>query len=98
MILECKRCEALVNAEFVAKYDAENEVSTIYSLFKCPKCRSPFLTDEDLISNASCLYPRPDLRVNPNLPAPFKAALRGGDCMFQIQGLYGYRNHVQEDS
>ena len=87
MILECKRCEALVNAEFVAKYDAENEVSTIYSLFKCPKCRSPFLTDEDLISNASCLYPRPDLRVNPNLPAPLKAAYEEATACFKSKAF-----------
>ena len=83
MILECKSCEALVNAEFVAKYDADDELFTTYSFFKCPKCRSPFLTDEDLISSSSCLYPRPDTRVNPNLPAPLKAAYEEASSCFK---------------
>jgi hypothetical protein len=75
MILECKVCEALVNAEFIASYDDGNEfILTTYSLFKCPKCLRPFLTDEDEISGAVCLYPQPDSRVNPNLPEPLKAA------------------------
>lgn len=75
MILECKKCEALVNAEFIASYADDNDVlPTTYSLLKCPKCKRPFLTDEDDIFGMSCLFPQPDSRVNPNLPVPLKAA------------------------
>jgi len=48
MILECKRCEALVNAEFIAGYiDGNESLPTTYSLLKCPKCEHPFLTFRD---------------------------------------------------
>ena len=47
MILECKKCEALVNAEFISSYVYEDKDlgRVIYSLLKCPKCGRPFLTD-----------------------------------------------------
>lgn len=83
MILECKTCEALVNAEPVATYELGDEFSTTYSLLRCPKCKGPFLTDEDAIFGLSCLYPRPDTRVNPNLPAPLKAAYEEAASCFK---------------
>jgi hypothetical protein len=84
MILESKKCEALVSAEPVAKYADDQEVlPTTYTLLKCPKCGGPFLTDEDEIFGLACLYPQPDTRVNPNLPAPLKAAYEEAAACFK---------------
>jgi hypothetical protein len=76
MILECKNCEALVNAELVASYirDQDKNWSTTHSMLKCPKCEHPFLTNEDEFFGMWCLYPSPDNRVNPNLPKPLQLA------------------------
>ena len=82
MILECKNCQALVNAEFVANYKYTYELpgftgllSARYELLKCPNCRNPFLIDADEESEGYLvLYPPPDNRVNPNLPTPLKLA------------------------
>jgi len=84
MILECKRCEALVNAEPVAKYIVEDEfLPTTYSFLRCPKCSGPFLTDEDDFSGLISLFPQPDTRVNPNLPEPLKAACEEATSCFK---------------
>lgn len=84
MILECKKCEALVNAEFIANYmDDDEDLPTTYSLLKCPKCHQPFLTDEDDFFGISCLFPQPDSRINPNLPEPLKAAYGEATACFK---------------
>jgi hypothetical protein len=81
MILECKQCQALVNAEFVANYKYTYDVEGYfhlparYDLLKCPNCQNPFLIDSDESSDGyNVLYPPPDNRVNPNLPAPLRLA------------------------
>jgi hypothetical protein len=89
MILECKNCEALVNAELVADYQVQEEDEigppTTYSLLRCPRCSRPFLTDEDEVFGLNCLYPRPDTRVNPNLPAPLKTAYEEATSCFKAK-------------
>jgi hypothetical protein len=76
MILECKACEALVNAEFVASYNHEdkNWGTETYSLYKCPKCEKPLLTYENASWGLDRLYPQEVNRINPDLPEPLKAA------------------------
>jgi hypothetical protein len=83
MILECKKCQALVNAEYVASYDYRIDgepygiggtVPGSFNFWKCPKCDRPFLTDEDEIWGQTVLYPPEDNRINPRLPAPLKSA------------------------
>lgn len=78
MILECKQCQALVNAEYVADYKYDDEESQIpgsrYELWKCPNCQRPFVVDNDDIFGGTLLYPPEDNRVNQNLPAPLKSA------------------------
>lgn len=81
MILECKNCQALVNADFVANYDYTYTFSDLsdlparYELLKCPICQNPFLIDSDQLTDGYLvLYPPPDNRVNPNFPASLKSA------------------------
>ena len=83
MILECKNCQALVNAEYIADYDyrTSEEESDLkggmpgkYELWKCPNCQRPFLTDYDDLFGSVVLYPPEDNRVNPRLPAQLKSA------------------------
>jgi hypothetical protein len=76
MILECKRCEALVNSELISKYTREDEHlgTVVYSLLKCPKCERPFITEEDDLFGSYQLYPAQDNRVNPTLPEPLQTS------------------------
>jgi len=83
MILECKNCQAMVNAELVVNYAYSydipeagiRDIDGTYQLWKCPICQNPFLLDADVISDGySVLYPPQDDRVNPNLPTPLKSA------------------------
>lgn len=83
MILECKKCEALVNAEFIADYSIGDGLNTTYSLLKCPKCESPFLTDGDDIFGTSCIYPSPDNRVNLSVPEPLRVAYEEASACFK---------------
>ena len=73
MIIECKKCEALVNAEVLAKYNYKNQHGNIvvYSFLKCPNCELPLLTEDDLWG-VTRIYPPYDQRVNPNLPLPLQ--------------------------
>jgi hypothetical protein len=83
MILECKKCQALVNAEYIAGYPyhwAEEDDPSLngipgeYQLWKCPSCQKPFLLDTDEFFGSVVMYPPEDNRVNPRLPAPLKSA------------------------
>jgi hypothetical protein len=74
MIIECKACEALVDAEQVAVYEHHNPdlgPPGVFRFLKCPRCESPFITDEDkddIFGDPYSLYPVQENVVNPNLP------------------------------
>ena len=93
MILECKKCQALVNAEYIAHYEYvfdEEEVglSNIpgkYELLKCPSCGKPFLVDSDEFFGNNVLYPPEDNRVNPRLPIPLQSAYREAISCFKAK-------------
>jgi hypothetical protein len=93
MILECKKCQALVNAEYVAHYDyvfseeavGINDIPGKYELWKCPSCDKPFLVDSDEVFGFTVLYPPEDNRVNPRLPAPLQSAYREAISCFKAK-------------
>lgn len=85
MILECKECQALVDAHEHCRYswgDPREEPEEVFIFLKCPRCGRPFLTvQEDLglddsfhtiLSEPNVLYPSPVLRLSPNLPRPIQ--------------------------
>jgi hypothetical protein len=81
MIVECKQCQAVVNAEAVTGYNyvyedenTRSRVNAVYELCLCPRCQSPFLIDQDNVYGVRVLYPPQDNRINPNLPALLKSA------------------------
>jgi len=49
MIVECKKCEAIVDAQIIASYQYEESIESKYVFLICPKCRSPFLVDSDYL-------------------------------------------------
>jgi hypothetical protein len=74
MILECKQCEALVNAEELSRYELnEDDWPITYTFLKCPKCQRPLLAEEDIFGPER-VYPPSDNRINPNLPEPLRVA------------------------
>lgn len=86
MLLECKNCEAIVNAEEICNYSIKVieteyliEVLIVYRLLKCPKCERPLLTMQQSIENEKLndptpIYPPSGKQVNPSLPKPLKSS------------------------
>lgn len=81
MIVECKICEARVDAEVLNSfeyYEPENGPPGRYSFLRCQSCHSPFLVVQEDFGNGwdepYQLYPAQDTRVNPGLPAPIRNA------------------------
>lgn len=81
MLLECKYCEAVVDAKLLHSYDCFDEemaVPTKYSFLQCPQCFSPFITYQEDYGNGwdepNRLFPVQDKQVNPDLPDPIRNA------------------------
>ncbi len=82
MLLECRQCEAVVDAKLLHSYTCWDEdvgVPTKYSFLQCPQCSSPFIACQEDYGNgwdepAIRLYPPQDKQVNPSLPVPIKNA------------------------
>ncbi len=76
MIVECKKCGALVDAELIASY--EHEEATMgppgrINFLKCLRCESPFIVDEDYIfEEVIRLYPPQEKLINLLLPKPLQ--------------------------
>jgi len=81
MILECKQCQALVDAHENCRYhwgDPSEGLQEVFVFSNCPRCGRPFLTaHEDLgddehgvpvLSDPDVLHPNPEIRLSPNLP------------------------------
>ncbi|MEX0881208.1 MAG: DUF4145 domain-containing protein [Thermoanaerobaculia bacterium] len=82
MVLECKTCEALVEAISIQDYkhvDFEEHCEHIVTLLKCPKCSGPFLIHQEDYGQGpddlpDVLYPVKETRINPSLPDGIKSA------------------------
>jgi len=80
MLIECKYCEAVVDARVISSYDSTEEDLDIpikFSFLCCPKCSSPFLiVREQFVDESwgepSVLFPPKDKQINPNLPVSIK--------------------------
>jgi len=72
MLVECKDCQAIVDGHEEGGYSVESLFGggDRFTLLRCPRCDHPFLVRNDLSYTAEpeVLYPRPDLRISPNLP------------------------------
>ena len=92
MIVECKECEALVNAIILKDYSLYNDETGIackYSFLKCPKCASPFLVIQenfggDYWDDPYRLYPTQD-KINPFYPEPIKKAYSEAQSCFKTK-------------
>ncbi|MGR3310970.1 MAG: DUF4145 domain-containing protein [Candidatus Brocadiales bacterium] len=89
MLIDCKECEAVVNAKLLCDYESYEDYDedlpeaggykVKYSFLKCPKCEMPFIAwqqDEYGFgwSNPYRIYPPQDKRVNPSFPEPIRNA------------------------
>jgi len=91
VIVECKKCEAFVDAILLKDYsgcDEENPPYT-YSFLKCPKCDSPFLVVQenfggDCWDDPYRLYPTQD-KINPFYPEPIKKAYSEAQACFKTK-------------
>jgi hypothetical protein len=81
MILECKYCEAVVNAIEIDSYemDPDDEPGPIrFTFCRCPKCSSALLASQtDLgegFDEPYRMYPPQEGRLNWSIPRPIRAA------------------------
>lgn len=78
MIVDCKTCEARIDAEVLNSfdyYDPEQGPPGRYSFLRCRSCDSPFLVLQENYGEWDepySLYPPQDTRVNPGLPLPIR--------------------------
>lgn len=91
MIVECKECEALVDAKVLKDYegyDPEAGPPYKYSFLKCPNCESPFLVVQEAFENGwgdpYRVYP-PQERINPFYPDPIKKAYSEANACFEAK-------------
>ena len=90
MLVECKICEAVVDAEMLHKYDfydPDYGPPSMYSFLKCPRCNAPFLVEQEDYGrgwqDACCLYPPQDKRINESFPKPIKEAYQEAIACFK---------------
>ncbi len=90
MLIECKTCEAVVDAEILKSYEITDDGFSFleykYSFLKCPQCNEPILTLQ-VQANAEGwdkpkrIYPLQDKQVNQSFPKPIKNAYQEAlDC------------------
>ena len=98
MLIECKECEAVVDAELLSSFDEnieENEFLDLvnrYSFLKCPRCKNPILVhqvklDYDEFEHPYRLYPSQDKQVNPLFPKPIKNAYQEALSCYKVKAF-----------
>ncbi|MBT2160513.1 DUF4145 domain-containing protein [Zobellia barbeyronii] len=90
MLIECTNCnihlEAETIGEFLSAYSDDPIDSAKYSLFKCPKCFNPILTEQTMdfdnvdyqlaFGNIKILYPNSEFHLNPIIPEKLRDSLK----------------------
>ena len=91
MIVECKYCEALVDAKILKDYIIlvpEYGDHFKYSFLKCPKCDEPILVSQaeyiDGWGDPHRLYPIQE-KINPFFPEPLKKAYSEAQACFKAK-------------
>ncbi len=76
MLIDCPRCEAIVDAKVLSSYDVfrdGDDFATRYSFAKCPQCARPLLAVEDVYGpdyadDPIRLYPARDMHLSSAVP------------------------------
>jgi len=94
MILECPRCDAIVEAEELFSYvdKDENEPVGKWTLAKCPKCTLPLLAvqvdDDDFdFATPNRVFPPQDKQLGFSVPAPLRAAYKEAVGCFRAKAF-----------
>lgn len=96
MLIECKICEAVVNAEILNSYEAldefYSEIQNKYNFLKCPVCKSPILASQCRIEGIEWeepirIYPPQDKQVNQSFPKPIKNAYQEALSCFKSKSF-----------
>jgi len=94
MLVECKTCEAVVDAQLIADYvhfNEEHVVQAKYSFLKCPKCELPFIMlqldhcDGDGMDEPRRLYPPIDKGISVAIPLPLRMAYSEAHACFKAK-------------
>lgn len=93
MIIECKTCEALVDAELLCYYLYEYEDGDApdrYSFLKCPQCANPILVAaiDDYLEDPYRLYPPEDAPLSFTIPEPIRNSYKEALSCFNRAKAY----------
>lgn len=96
MLIECKECEAVVNAEVIRSYTKsyypENPIVKKFSFLKCTKCNEPIIVSQESYFDEAFedpyrIYPPQDRQVNPSFPEPIKNAYQEALSCFKSKAF-----------
>jgi hypothetical protein len=94
MILECKHCEAVVNAVELYSYEDRypNDPPAKWTLAKCPSCRFPMLAVQEdygtgLEETATRVYPPRAKQLGWSIPTPIRNAYREALSCFKAKAF-----------
>ena len=94
MLIECKNCEATLDAEVLHSYefqDQETMEPERISFLKCPRCEMPLLTLqgylEDTWSRPIRIFPPQDKTVNHSFPKPIRKAYVEANLCFKAKAF-----------
>ncbi len=92
MLVDCKECGAIVNAEVVGGYiDTDNVTAETYriSLLRCPRCGGPALVSEiafnDGFDQPVRLYPPRETGIGPAIPKSIRSAYEEARTCFNAK-------------
>ena len=98
MLIDCKECEAIVDAEFLSSFDEQIEendfidVANKFIFLKCPRCKKPILAHQQKIDYEEWehpyrLYPSQDKQVNPLFPEQIRNAYQEALFCFKAKAF-----------
>lgn len=98
MLIDCKECEAVVDAELLncfeetIEHDDFVELVRRSSFLKCPRCKNPILANQLKIDYGEWddpyrLYPPQDKQVNPLFPEQIKNAYQEARSCFKVKAF-----------
>jgi hypothetical protein len=86
MIVECKKCEARVDAKLITTHTVNDFLESRFHLLICPKCDSAFLITEDIMGE-TVLFPPNENSVNPNLPKPLQSSYSEALACYKVKSF-----------
>lgn len=97
MLIECKKCNAIVEAEIMSSYQKHSPEDEIdanaieFSFLRCPKCHDPILAYQVDVNRGFegpfRIYPPQEKQINPSFPEPIRNAYQEALSTFRVKAF-----------